>query len=75
MFQIRMKSRRFLHKSLTELGRIDVLVNNAGYGVFNAAHEAEMDDVKGMFDVNVVGLIACTSMVLPHDETKKWTYY
>lgn len=40
-------------------------MNNAGYGVFRAAHEAEMDQVKGMFNVNVIGLMACTSMVLP----------
>jgi uncharacterized protein len=52
-------------KVMNELGRIDVLVNNAGYGVFNAAHEASIEEVKGMFGVNVVGLIACTSMVLP----------
>ena len=52
-------------KLLTELTTIDVLVNNAGFGVFRAAHEVSMKDVKGMFDVNVVGLIACTTMVLP----------
>ena len=48
-----------------EIGQIDVLVNNAGFGVFREAHEAIMDEIKGMFNVNVVGLIACTSMVLP----------
>jgi short-subunit dehydrogenase len=52
-------------KVLTELGRIDVLVNNAGYGVFDAAHDVSIKDAKGMFGVNVIGLIACTSMVLP----------
>lgn len=50
---------------IAELGRIDVLLNNAGYGIFRYAHEAAIDEVKGMFSVNVVGLIACTSMVLP----------
>lgn len=44
---------------------IDVLVNNAGFGVFREAHEAKVEEIKGMFDVNVVGLMACTSMVLP----------
>lgn len=48
-----------------DLDRIDILVNNAGYGIFKEAHAASIVDVKGMFDVNVVGLIACTSMVLP----------
>lgn len=52
-------------KLLKEHSTIDVLVNNAGFGVFRAAHEVSMEDVKGMFDVNVVGLIACTTSVLP----------
>ena len=47
------------------IGEIDILVNNAGFGIFREAHEATMDEIKGMFDVNVVGLMACTSMVLP----------
>jgi short-subunit dehydrogenase len=49
----------------TEIGEVDILVNNAGFGVFREAHAATMDEIKGMFDVNVVGLMACTSMVLP----------
>ncbi|KAB2338415.1 SDR family oxidoreductase [Cytobacillus depressus] len=52
-------------KIVEQLGRVDVLVNNAGYGIFREAYEAKIDDVKGMFAVNVVGLMACTSMVLP----------
>lgn len=47
------------------IGDIDILVNNAGFGIFREAHLATIDEIKGMFDVNVVGLMACTSMVLP----------
>ena len=47
------------------IGQIDILVNNAGFGIFREAHKATMDEIKGMFDVNVVGLMACTNMVLP----------
>jgi short-subunit dehydrogenase len=46
-------------------GHVDILVNNAGFGVFRSAHEAAMEEIKGMFSVNVIGLMACTSMVLP----------
>lgn len=53
-------------QALNEAGTIDVLVNNAGFGVFRKVHEATMGEIKGMFDVNVVGLMACTSMVLPY---------
>lgn len=47
------------------IGQVDILVNNAGFGIFREAYQASMDEIKGMFDVNVVGLMACTSMVLP----------
>jgi uncharacterized protein len=49
----------------SEIGEVDILVNNAGFGIFREAHAATMDEIKGMFDVNVIGLMACTSMVLP----------
>ena len=46
-------------------GHVDVLVNNAGYAVFDTFIDASVEDVKGMFDVNVFGLVACTKAVLP----------
>ncbi|QPC46780.1 SDR family NAD(P)-dependent oxidoreductase [Mangrovibacillus cuniculi] len=52
-------------KEIQSIAPVDVLVNNAGFGVFDYAHEAKEEDVEGMFDVNVLGLIACTSEVLP----------
>ncbi|WP_374718287.1 SDR family NAD(P)-dependent oxidoreductase [Neobacillus sp.] len=57
--------REIFGKIFDLFGHIDVLVNNAGFGVFREAHEATMDEIKGMFEVNVIGLMACTSMVLP----------
>jgi short-subunit dehydrogenase len=48
-----------------EIGQVDILVNNAGFGIFREAHAATMDEIKGMFNVNVIGLMACTSMCLP----------
>jgi uncharacterized protein len=48
-----------------EMPSIDILVNNAGFGVFREAHEASIEEIKSMFEVNVVGLMVCTSMVLP----------
>lgn len=47
------------------IGQVDILVNNAGFGIFREAHKATIEEIKGMFNVNVVGLMACTSMVLP----------
>lgn len=48
-----------------EIGQVDILVNNAGYGIFRSAHEVSIEEVKEMFSVNVIGMIACTNMVLP----------
>lgn len=52
-------------------GAIDVLVNNAGYGVFAEAEKAALADIQGMFAVNVVGLIACTQAVIPGMKKRK----
>lgn len=44
---------------------IHFLINNAGYGVMGAIEDISIEDWKGMFDVNVHGLMYCTKMVVP----------
>jgi NAD(P)-dependent dehydrogenase (short-subunit alcohol dehydrogenase family) len=46
-------------------GRIDVVVNNAGYGYLAAIEEGEDADVRALFDANVFGVVAVTKAVLP----------
>lgn len=48
-----------------EVGTIDVLINSAGFGKFLSFEEASLEEVKGMFDVNVFGVVACIKAVLP----------
>ncbi|MGC2777438.1 MAG: oxidoreductase [Bradyrhizobium sp.] len=52
-------------KAEHEVGPIDVLVNNAGYGHEGIMEEAPLDDVRRQFDVNVFGAVAMMKAVLP----------
>lgn len=45
--------------------KIDVLINNAGFGVFDYFPEASLNEAREMFGVNVLGMMACTQAVLP----------
>ena len=49
----------------SETGRIDVLVNNAGYGLNGAFEDLAMDEVKAQYETNVFGLMRTTQGVLP----------
>ncbi|WP_332639065.1 oxidoreductase [Brevundimonas sp.] len=51
--------------ALARFGRIDVLVNNAGYGHLSVFEEATAADVQAQFDTNVFGLMHVTRAVLP----------
>ena len=46
-------------------GRIDVLINNAGYGYFGAVENVPMDDARNQLEVNVFGLARLCQLVLP----------
>jgi NAD(P)-dependent dehydrogenase (short-subunit alcohol dehydrogenase family) len=48
-----------------EAGRIDVLVNNAGYGLTGAFEDLSIDEIKSQYETNVFGLIRVTQAVLP----------
>jgi NADP-dependent 3-hydroxy acid dehydrogenase YdfG len=52
-------------------GRIDALVNNAGYGSYGALEDVPINEAKRQFDVNVFGLMRLTQLVLPTMRTAR----
>lgn len=54
-----------LQTALEKFGRIDVLVNNAGYGTVGAIEEFSMEEVRGQMETNFFGAIHLTKEVLP----------
>ena len=58
--------RRVVDAAFAALGRIDVVVSNAGYAVFGAAEEADDTMVRHVIDTNLVGSIALIRACLPH---------
>jgi NAD(P)-dependent dehydrogenase (short-subunit alcohol dehydrogenase family) len=54
-----------------EAGRIDVLVNNAGYGSYGALEDVPLDEGRRQFEVNVFGLARLCQLVLPMMRAQK----
>ena len=52
-------------QALERFGRIDVLVNNAGYGLLGAVEEASGAEIRDLYETNVFGLLNVTRAVLP----------
>jgi NAD(P)-dependent dehydrogenase (short-subunit alcohol dehydrogenase family) len=51
---------------LADHGRIDVLVNNAGRGAVATAEQLSLDEIRDQLEVNYLGPVALTKLVLPH---------
>jgi NAD(P)-dependent dehydrogenase (short-subunit alcohol dehydrogenase family) len=54
-----------LQKARSKFGRIDVLVNNAGYGTVGAIEEFSMDEIRAQMETNFFGAVAVTKQALP----------
>ena len=58
-------------EAIEAYGRIDVWLNNAGYGAFGPVEAGGRKEIERQFDVNVFGLIACVQAVAPHFRERK----
>jgi len=58
-------------RTFTDLGRIDVLISNAGYGLFGAAEELTDDQVEHIVATNLLGPIHLIRAVLPHMRSRR----
>lgn len=58
--------RQVIDRAFADLGTIDIVVNNAGYGVFAAAEEASDDQIEQIVATNLLGSIRTVRAALPH---------
>jgi short-subunit dehydrogenase len=60
-----------ISRVLTETGKIDVLVNNAGYDLYGAAEETSLEETLAQLETNFVGAVRMTKAVLPGMRERK----
>ena len=68
---VKLEIKNVVDYTIEKYGRIDVLINNAGYGAFGFLEEASDEEIKNQFDVNFFGLIDCIRGVVPQMRKQK----
>jgi NAD(P)-dependent dehydrogenase (short-subunit alcohol dehydrogenase family) len=75
VLQLDVNERASVEKAVAEVikraGRIDVLVNNAGISTYGPIEDFDDDEVTGVFQTNVFGVIRIARAVLPHMRAQK----
>lgn len=64
-------TRAAVEKVISEQGRIDVLWNNAGFGLWGSVEDITIDEARYQFEVNLFGLARITQLVLPYMRERK----
>jgi NAD(P)-dependent dehydrogenase (short-subunit alcohol dehydrogenase family) len=63
--------RRAIEEGIARFGRIDTLVNNAGFGQYGLFEAIPREKIQEQFDVNVFGVMDVTRAILPHFRKNK----
>jgi NADP-dependent 3-hydroxy acid dehydrogenase YdfG len=58
-------------EGIAKFGKIDVLLNNAGYGAYGVLEATPIEKIKRQFDVNVIGVLETIKAILPHFRANK----
>lgn len=66
------QTEKMVDSIISEYGKIDVLVNNAGISVTGTFDSISDEDARRLFDVNIFGTFNCTKLVLPHMLRRKY---
>ncbi|GLS45480.1 oxidoreductase [Methylobacterium brachythecii] len=61
-----------IERIIGEQGRIDILINNAGYGQYGALEDVTLDDARRQMEINLFGLARLTQLCLPHMRARKF---
>jgi short-subunit dehydrogenase len=65
--------RTLIERAAREAGGIDVLVNNAGRGYYASFTKVEMDELRSLFELNVIAPLELAQLALPHLERSRGT--
>ncbi|MDX2150280.1 MAG: SDR family NAD(P)-dependent oxidoreductase [Bryobacteraceae bacterium] len=62
---------RAVSETLAAFGRIDILINNAGIGLYAPAHSAPLDEFRRMFDLNLFAALGLIQLAVPHMRARR----
>ncbi|TCS84213.1 SDR family NAD(P)-dependent oxidoreductase [Tepidibacillus fermentans] len=54
-----------MNQVIQKYAKIDIFINNAGFGIFDSVMDAKLEDIEEMLDVNYLGMVRCVKAVLP----------
>ncbi len=63
--------RNVVARTMERFGSVDILINNAGMGLYSAAYNAPMDDARALFELNLFAPLALTQLVVAGMQERK----